>query len=114
MASYKKREGIKELNPKPRFDEIFWKGVANMEKNNDNEKGLYQKYIISKANGKPLDPNFYAIVLRIDGGRYVDACRNGALAFAAEVRSLNEQLAHDIYQKVYELIREEVRRNQPE
>ena len=84
-----------------------------MEKNNDNEKGLYQKYIISKANGKPLDPNFYAIVLRIDGGRYVDACRNGALAFAAEVRSLNEQLAHDIYYKVYELIREEVRRNQP-
>jgi len=78
--------------------------------NEENQKGLYQKYIISKANGKPLDPDFYAIVLRIDGGKYVDACRTGALAFAAEVRYQNETLAHDIYQKVYELIREEVRK----
>jgi len=77
---------------------------------NDDERGLYQKYIISKANGEPLDPNFYAIVLRIDGGRYVDACRNGVLAFASEVRSLNEQLAHDLYNKVIELIRKEVAR----
>ena len=76
------------------------------------ERGLYGKYIIEKASGKPLAPNFYAIVLRIDGGRYVDACRNGALAFATAVRNENEPLAHDIYQKVYELIREEVRREE--
>ena len=73
------------------------------------EKGLYQKYIICKASGKPLDPNFYAIVLRIDGGIYVDDCRDGALAFARAVRHKNEALAHDIYQKVFDLIRAEAR-----
>jgi len=74
------------------------------------EKGLYQKYIVTKANGKPLDPNFYAIVLRIDGGRYVDACRDAVLAFAAFVRPENEQLSRDIYAKVIELVKDEVRR----
>ena len=59
-------------------------------------KGLYQKYNITKTSGKPLDPNFQAIVLRIDGGKYVDACRQGAAAFAKAVRPLNENLALDI------------------
>lgn len=59
-------------------------------------KGLYKKYNITKTSGKPLDPNFYAIVLRIDGGRYVDACRAGAAAFAKAVEPLNPELAFDI------------------
>ena len=59
-------------------------------------KGLYQKYNITKTSGKPLDPNFYAIVLRIDGGRYVDACRAGALAFAKAVKPQNFDLAFEI------------------
>ena len=59
-------------------------------------KGLYNKYIVTKANGKPLDPNFYAIVVRIDGGQYVDACRKGVLAFAKAVEPLNPELAFDI------------------
>jgi hypothetical protein len=67
------------------------------------EKGLYQKYFITKTNGKPLDPFFYAIVLRIDGGRYLDACRVGARAFAEAVREHNSVLADDIQRKLYEL-----------
>lgn len=81
-----------------------------MDDTQEEEKGLYQKYIVTKASGKPLDPNFYAIVLRLDDGRYVDACRNGALAFASYVRSYNPKLAEDIYLKIYDLIREEARR----
>lgn len=76
----------------------------------ENEKGLYQKYIITKTNGKPLDPNFYAIVLRVDGGRYVDACRNAVLAFAAYVRPQNHKLASDLNEKILELVKEEVKR----
>ena len=74
------------------------------------QKGLYQKYNITKTSGKPLDPNFYAIVLRVDGGRYVDACREGALAFAFAIRPHNKTLYEDIYAKVIELIKDEVRR----
>ena len=71
-----------------------------MTKPQQPEKGLYDKYIVSKTSGKPLDPNFYAIVLRIDGGRYVDACREGAMAFARAVQSENPTLAEDIEAKV--------------
>lgn len=70
-------------------------------------KGLYQKYSITKTSGKPLDPNFYAIVLRIDGGQYVDACRKGALAFAEAVKSVNPILAQDIKAKLDCYVQEE-------
>ena len=65
-------------------------------------KGLYSKYIIAKTSGKPLDPNFYAIVLRIDGGQYVDACRMGVKAFADAVRPLNPDFAFDLDLKLLE------------
>ena len=66
-------------------------------------KGLYQKYIIQKSNGKPLAPGFYAIVLRIDGGQYVEACRVGVKAFADAVLDENPKLAIDIQRKLSEL-----------
>lgn len=66
-------------------------------------KGLYNKYIITKANGHPLAEDFYAIVLRIDGGQYVHACRVGVAAFAEAVREHNPQLADDIQQKLKEM-----------
>ena len=59
-------------------------------------KGLWNKYIITKSSGKPLAEGFYAIVLRVDGGQYVEACRAGALAFAEAVRGENKLLADDI------------------
>ena len=67
------------------------------------EKGLYQKYIVTKSSGKPLDPNFECIVLRIDQGQYVDACRVGVAAFAEAVRPLNRTLANDIRRRLLEL-----------
>ncbi len=70
-------------------------------------KGLYQKYIIKKTNGKPLDPNFEAIVLRIDGGQYLDACRAGAFAFAQAVKEHNLQLSEDIKNRLREYFIEE-------
>lgn len=67
-------------------------------------KGLYQKYIIEKVNGKPLANGFYAIVLRIDGGQYVSACRKGVKAFAEAVKEKNPDLAFDLDLKLMELI----------
>ena len=72
------------------------------------DKGLYQKYIITKTSGKPLNENFYAIVLRIDGGRYLKACRAGAQAFADAVRNENKILAEDLDRKLQELAVEDI------
>ena len=69
----------------------------------ESQKGLYQKYIVNKANGNPLAEGFYAIVLRIDGGLYVDACRKGIYAFAEAVRWDNPKLADDLLLKIAEL-----------
>ena len=74
------------------------------------DKGLWGKYIISKTSGKPLDPNFYAIVLRIDGGRYLKACRAGVEAFAYTVREENPRLANDIEEKLFELSLDQLER----
>ncbi len=70
-------------------------------------KGLYNKYIITKTNGKPLANGFYAIVLRIDGGQYVGACRQGVKAFAEAVKNINPELAFDLELKLLETVVEE-------
>lgn len=69
-------------------------------------KGLYQKYIVTKTSGKPLAEGFQSIVLRVDGGQYVEACREGAKAFAKAVKKANPMLAEDIEALLnhYELI----------
>jgi len=66
-------------------------------------KGLWNKYKIEKTSGKLLDPNFEAIVLRIDGGQYLHACRAGVAAFAEAVESQNPRLASDIKKRLAEL-----------
>ena len=62
------------------------------------KKGLYRKYDIKKTSGKSFDLGFEAIVLRIDGEQYLNACRAGAAAFAEIVREYNLLLANDIQQ----------------
>ena len=59
-------------------------------------KGLYRKYVVTKANGKPIDPNAEFLVLRLDGGQYVTACRDAARRFAASVERQNSVLSRDI------------------
>lgn len=69
-------------------------------------EGLYRKYIIQKASGEPVDPNAIYIVLRIDSGKYLYACRAGVAAFAEAVREHNPILADDIQIELEELNRE--------
>lgn len=71
-------------------------------------KGLWNKYIITKSSGKPLADGFYAIVLRIDGGQYVDACRVGVKAFAEAVKPINPELSFDIGLKLLDYHLKEV------
>ena len=80
--------------------DAWWHGARDMVEREPDEKGLYNKYIVTKANGKPLAPTFHAIVLRIDGGRYLHACRAGVAAFAEAVREHNPVLADDVQEKL--------------
>lgn len=59
-------------------------------------KGLYNKYIVTKTSGKPIPPEAKFIVLRVDAGQYLHACRVGVAAFAEAVRGDNPILAEDL------------------
>jgi len=71
--------------------------------------GVQANKTVGEIRGKPLAPNFYAIVLRIDDGRYLHACRAGVAAFGEAVRSENPILADDIQTKLRELALQEGR-----
>ena len=60
------------------------------------QRGLYGKYVVTKADGSPTDPDAEYLVLRLDAGEHVAACRRAALTFSSWVRDANPQLADDI------------------
>jgi len=59
-------------------------------------KGLYNKYYVGKVDGTPVDIEAQYLVLRLDKGEYVDACRSAALTFASWVRDQNPLLADEL------------------
>jgi len=60
------------------------------------EKGFYQKYKVEYADGSPIDPRAQYLVLRLDAGEYLSACRAGAAAFAEAVEPQNPKLAQGV------------------
>lgn len=63
-----------------------------------NNKGLYQKYIINKADGGDVDPDAIYFVLRLDTD---EAARKAALLYAVHCDNL--QLSRDIFRLVLNL-----------
>lgn len=59
--------------------------------------GLFQKYEVRKANGSPIDPGAIYLVLRLDAGAYVGACRSAAAVFASLLVPDNRTLAKDVF-----------------
>ena len=62
----------------------------------ENMKGLYQKYIIQKSDGTPVDPNADYFVLRLD----TDSKARAAIRFYANrIYQENPKLAEDIWRR---------------
>jgi hypothetical protein len=63
-------------------------------------QGLYNRYIIEKANGEKTDPNAIYFVLRVDGlGKDINhqlACRKALRVYAEEIKDHLPQLSSDI------------------
>jgi hypothetical protein len=66
----------------------------------ENPKGLHGKYIITKADGSPVDADSEYFVLRLDNGGgdpvHIAACRKAALCYADVIESHIPQLAADL------------------
>jgi acetyl-CoA carboxylase beta subunit len=65
--------------------------------NNYKQGGYVKKYIISKANGKPTDPNADYFVLRLDKDPHA---LKAMITYANSVLEDNEQLSNDIKDKL--------------
>lgn len=63
----------------------------------DNSKGLYQKYIIQKADGTPIDEEAEYFVLRLDKD---PVARVAVMKYAEEIKKDNPQLWRDIFVRV--------------
>ena len=77
-----------------------------MKTEQENPGGLHKRYIVSKANGEPVDPRSVYFVLRLDGHGddmdHIKACRVAAWEYALYIRC-NHGPSHPLYQMAKEL-----------
>ena len=66
----------------------------------ENPKGLYLRYLISKADGTPVDENAEYFVLRIDlngkDQKHIAACRKALMVYADEIKDHLPQLSREL------------------
>lgn len=74
------------------LNNLIFERMANYKKG-----GYEKKYIISKANGKPTDPNADYFVLRLDKDPH---SHKALIAYMESVREDNEELANDLENKL--------------
>ena len=71
-----------------------------------NKKGLYNRYIVSKANGKPIDPEAKYFVMRYDAdGKdaiHTRACRKAIMVYAMAISAHLPELSIDLHKVVSE------------
>lgn len=69
----------------------------------ETSNGLYKKYIVSKANGDPIDKNAEYFILRLDYKDddiiHVQACRDAVLFYADKIKDHLPQLSKDIFER---------------
>lgn len=64
---------------------------------NDNKRGLYPKFDIAHADGRPIDPSARYIVLRYDND---PAAQTALLVYAYHIQEKNPQFANELQVEV--------------
>jgi len=70
----------------------------------ENPRGLYHRYTISKTDGSPINPKNIYFVLKISGEgdtEHIRASKLAALTYADEIENHSPQLAKDIRVEVF-------------
>lgn len=61
------------------------------------ESGLFTKYVVSKANGEPVDPKADYFVLRLDTD---ESARSAARLYAEDIKDRLPALAEELIDKL--------------
>lgn len=95
-------EKLNELPPERR-ERILAMAEAEFAIEHERQQGLYNRYIVQKTSGKPVDPNAEYFVMRLDDGgkdpKHIAACRTGVLAYAEAIGDHLPKLAKDLKDK---------------
>ena len=74
-----------------------------MKTQQENTNGLYNRYIVSKASGEPVDDVAEYFVLRLDeygdDPEHIAACRKAIMTYAEEIKDHLPQLSADLIEK---------------
>ena len=69
----------------------------------ENPKGLHQRYIVSKSNGEPVDPSAEYFVLRVDlngkDPKHIEACRKAVITYAENIQKHLPELSKDLIER---------------
>lgn len=86
-----------------------WPELRNrLPSESENPNGLHRRYVISKADGSPIDPEAVYFVLRLDAGGsdaiHVKACQDAAIAYYDTIREESiENRGRHLLKLAYEL-----------
>ncbi len=75
--------------------------IATVFKENE-QKGIYGKYIIARSDGKRIDSEDEYFVLKLKGEgdqKHIEACRVAVLAYASEIKNHLPDLSKDLTEK---------------
>ena len=66
----------------------------------ENPKGLHQRYFVSKVSGEPIDERAEYFILRLDefgnDPIHIEACRKAAFAYTEAIKEHLPNLASDL------------------
>lgn len=68
----------------------------------ENPNGLHHKYIISRTDGTPINPDNEYFLLKVKGEgdpKHIEACQIALLAYAGAIQEHLPKLADDIFEK---------------
>ena len=74
-----------------------------MKTQEENPNGLYNRYIVSKVSGEPVDDVAEYFVLRLDeygdDPKHIAACRKAIMTYAEEIKEHLPQLSADLIER---------------
>ncbi len=79
------------------FKETLEKFVAGLKTKSEERNGLYGKYIVSKANGEPVEKDAFYFVLRLDSDdEWGSLSRNMIAKSLTDIKKIDPRLADDL------------------
>jgi hypothetical protein len=77
-----------------------WDRMIHQEEVASGHEGLHHKYIVSRSDGKPIDPGNRYFVLKIAGKgdeKHLKASKKAVLTYAEEIKDSLPELASDLF-----------------